>query len=163
MRAAGGKPPRAVRERRPPLHADKAPQRGEADLRRPEFLCPGTWVSRKAAWSPSTPAGFRALWEERPRERTFASIGGRSVAQPRLQRTHGAHYSFSGQTTSARPWTPLLLEMKEKISKAASCDFNMCLVNYYCDGTQYAGAHRDDTRQMVEGTPVATQSWGESR
>lgn len=63
------------------------------------------------------------IWKQKP------SIFGHM--QPRLTDSYGnndATYRYSGTVNVALPWTPTLLEMKEKI-EAVQGKYNYCLLN----------------------------------
>ena len=58
-------------------------------------------------------------------------VFGKYFRLPRSQTGYGdpgLTYSFSGVTVYARPWNPLLLELKEHVEKACGVSFNFVLV-----------------------------------
>lgn len=77
----------------------------------------------------------------------------------------GLHYTYSGITRTARPWTPLLLAIKERVEArtAAVCTarFNSCLLNLYADGRQDMAWHSDDEAEL--GPVIASLSFGAVR
>lgn len=123
----------------------------------------GSWIELRRRWMPSSDAGFAKMWATAPSERVVIKIHGKPVALPRLQRTYGMGYAYSGQTTTPEEWTEQMKRVRSRVDAAAGCNYNMCLVNYYADGTQYIGPHSDDVKQLVPGAPIAGLSWGASR
>ena len=66
--------------------------------------------------------------------------------QPRLIASYGEPgiiYRYSGRDNVALPWTPNLLEIKEKIEAVRGC-YNYCLLNRYRSGQDSMGMHADD-------------------
>jgi len=82
------------------------------------------------------------VWEQKP------GIFGHM--QPRLTASYGddgATYRYSGTVNVALPWTPALLEIKEKI-EAVQGKYNFCLLNRYRSGQDSIGMHADDEPEM---------------
>ncbi|MDO4693701.1 MAG: alpha-ketoglutarate-dependent dioxygenase AlkB [Eikenella sp.] len=77
----------------------------------------------------------------------------------------GLHYTYSGITRSTRPWTPLLLAIKQRVEAhtAAVCAarFNSCLLNLYADGRQGMTWHSDDEAGLDP--LIASLSFGATR
>jgi hypothetical protein len=70
--------------------------------------------------------------------------------QPRLTASYGDEgvtYRYSGTVNVALPWTPTLLEIKQKI-EAVQGQFNYCLLNRYRTGQDSMGMHADDEPEM---------------
>ncbi|BFZ04374.1 hypothetical protein BsWGS_07413 [Bradybaena similaris] len=91
---------------------------------------------------------------------------GRRIQIPRKQVAHGdtgLTYSFSGNTVPARPWTPLLINIRDQISAATGYQFNFVLINRYKDGHDYMGEHKDDEKDLFPGYPIASLSLGQPR
>ncbi|MCX7395749.1 MAG: alpha-ketoglutarate-dependent dioxygenase AlkB [Planctomycetales bacterium] len=94
-------------------------------------------------------------WEQKPG--IFGSM------QPRLTAAYGDQgitYRYSGTINVARPWTPLLLEIKEKI-EAVQGPYNYCLLNRYRSGSDSMGWHADDEPEM--GNSIGSLSLGATR
>ena len=89
---------------------------------------------------------------------------GRLVPVPRWSQTYGRDYKFSGTVQHAMRvpdvLAPLLVWSKTHIDARV----NGILVNWY-DGAHghKIGAHRDDEKELLEGAPIITISFGESR
>ncbi|MDA9983358.1 alpha-ketoglutarate-dependent dioxygenase AlkB [Gammaproteobacteria bacterium] len=88
------------------------------------------------------------------------------VPIPRLQTAYGdtgMSYRFSGVTVYARPWIPILLDLKEIITERSDFKPNFVLVNYYRSGNDYIGWHSDDEKDMGEFPEVVSLSLGARR
>lgn len=107
---------------------------------------------------------FDELWDMHPAERPTAVNHGREVELPRWQYAFDRDYSFTGQTSVARPRPALLDGLLGWVKEAIDPRLNGILVNAY-DGRlgDYIGPHRDETRGLVRGSPIVTVSLGEGR
>jgi hypothetical protein len=95
------------------------------------------------------------VWEQKP------GIFGHM--QPRLTASYGDEgvaYRYSGTVNVALPWTPTLLEIKEKI-EAVQGQYNYCLLNRYRSGRDSMGMHADDEPEM--GDVIGSLSLGTTR
>lgn len=91
---------------------------------------------------------------------------GKLIDIPRKQVAYGdpgTSYSFSGIKVDAKPWIPLLLEIKRRVEIVSGETFNFCLVNRYKDGTDYIGYHADDEDDLSPTAPIGSVSFGASR
>ncbi|KAI8480630.1 Alpha-ketoglutarate-dependent dioxygenase alkB 2 [Branchiostoma belcheri] len=75
----------------------------------------------------------------------------------------GLSYRFSGVEIPARPWSPLLRTIKDRIQEVTGQEFNFVLINRYKDGLDYIGEHRDDEEGLVQNAPIASLSLGQKR
>ncbi|XP_070571927.1 DNA oxidative demethylase ALKBH2-like [Ptychodera flava] len=85
---------------------------------------------------------------------------------PRQQVAHGDEgltYTFSNNCIPAKPWTPLLMEIRDKISHFTGHKFNFVLINRYKDGNDHMGEHQDDEKDLVPTAPIASLSLGQPR
>jgi len=95
------------------------------------------------------------VWEQKP------GIFGHM--QPRLTASYGddvVTYRYSGTINVALPWTPTLLEIKEKI-EAVQGRYNYCLLNRYRSGQDSMGMHADNEPEM--GSVIGSLSPGATR
>ena len=95
------------------------------------------------------------VWEQKP------GIFGHM--QPRLTASYGDEgvtYKYSGTVNVALPWTPTLLEIKEKI-EAVHGEYNYCLLNRYRSGQDSMGIHADNEPEM--GNVIGSLSLGSTR
>lgn len=93
-------------------------------------------------------------------------FGSRVVASPRLAAWHGdprAVYTYSGIRNSPAPWTETLQEIRTYLMNAIGIQFNSVLLNYYRDGNDSMGWHRDNERELGEEPVIASISLGEKR
>jgi alkylated DNA repair dioxygenase AlkB len=94
-------------------------------------------------------------WEQKP-----ALFG---HMQPRLTASYGdagVTYRYSGTVNVALPWTPALLEIKEKIESVQG-EYNYCLLNRYRSGSDSMGWHADDEPEM--GNVIGSLTLGATR
>ncbi|XP_063769328.1 DNA oxidative demethylase ALKBH2 [Pseudophryne corroboree] len=85
---------------------------------------------------------------------------------PRKQVTFGdagLTYTFSGITLSPKPWIPVLDLIRERVKSATGHLFNFVLINRYKDGNDHIGEHRDDEKELIPQSPIASVSFGASR
>ena len=95
------------------------------------------------------------VWEQKP------GIFGHM--QPRLTASYGNEgvtYRYSGTVNVALPWTPTILEIKEKIETVQG-QYNYCLLNRYRSGQDSMGMHADDEPEM--GNVIGSLSLGATR
>ena len=91
---------------------------------------------------------------------------GKLIMQPRLTAFFGdpgLNYTYSGLTVQAETWTEPLLEIKRKLEEKCEDTFNCCLLNYYRDGKDYMGWHRDNERSLGQYPVIASVSFGAQR
>ncbi|XP_072164440.1 LOW QUALITY PROTEIN: DNA oxidative demethylase ALKBH2-like [Diadema setosum] len=75
----------------------------------------------------------------------------------------GVTYKYSGVTVPAKPWTPLLSTIRDRIQEVTGHTFNFVLINRYANGSDYMGEHRDDEKDLVATSPIASLSLGQHR
>lgn len=83
--------------------------------------------------------------------------------QPRLTAAYGdagLTYRYSGTVNVALAWTPVLLEIKQRI-EAVMGRYNYCLLNRYRSGQDSMGMHADDEPEM--GNIIGSLSLGATR
>jgi alkylated DNA repair dioxygenase AlkB len=96
-----------------------------------------------------------SAWEQKPG--VFGHL------QPRLTASYGDEgvtYRYSGTINVAIPWTPTLLEIKQKIELVQG-RYNYCLLNRYRFGQDSMGMHADDEPEM--GNVIGSLSLGAIR
>ena len=97
---------------------------------------------------------------------SVVKVFGKTHKIPRRQTAFGdpgTSYSFSGTTLSANPWIPRIKGLKEIVEMAAEQTFNFVLVNYYRNGLDHMGEHRDDERELCPLSSIASLSLGQER
>lgn len=93
-------------------------------------------------------------------------IMGKVYKIPRRQAAFGdsgLSYRFSGVTVPAHPWIPVLQEIRNSLVGFLGEKFNFVLVNFYKDGRDHIGEHRDDERDLVDKSSIAGLSFGQER
>jgi alkylated DNA repair dioxygenase AlkB len=101
------------------------------------------------------------LWKQEP-----VKIMGLEIMQPRLTAWYGdkgKSYSYTGITMQPLAWTEELLLIKDKIEKASGQTFNSALLNYYRDGNDSVGWHRDNERSLGTNPVIGSVSFGTPR
>lgn len=96
-----------------------------------------------------------SAWEQKP--------GVFGKMQPRLTASYGddgVTYRYSGTENVALPWTPTLLEIKEKIESRLG-RYNYCFLNRYRSGQDSIGMHADNEPEM--GPIIGSLSLGATR
>ncbi len=91
---------------------------------------------------------------------------GRQVMQPRLTAWYGDEgksYTYSGITMQPKPFTQHLLTIKERAECLTGASFNSALLNYYRDGNDSMGWHRDNEKELGINPVIASVSFGGTR
>lgn len=100
-------------------------------------------------------------WKQEP-----IFLFGKEIMQPRLTAFYGdsgKDYGYSGIRMAANIWTPELAEIKQKIEAVAGVIFNGALINYYRDGNDSMGWHRDNEKELGKTPVIGSVSFGASR
>lgn len=100
-------------------------------------------------------------WKQEP-----IKIMGREIMQPRLTAWHGdagKSYRYSGIIMNPAPWIPELLIIKERIQEVSGQTFNSVLLNFYRNGQDSMGWHRDNEKSLGADPVVGSVSFGASR
>lgn len=107
---------------------------------------------------------FQEFWNLHPEAYHTIIIRGKEIPTPRWQQAYGKNYSYTGSQNNALPISEELIPFLEWPQENIHPDLNGLLLNWY-EGQRkhYIGAHRDDTRQLVNETPIVTISLGEER
>uniref|UniRef100_A0A8C4WTV1 DNA oxidative demethylase ALKBH2 n=3 Tax=Eptatretus burgeri TaxID=7764 RepID=A0A8C4WTV1_EPTBU len=85
---------------------------------------------------------------------------------PRQQASYGDPgfmYRYSGLSLSPEPWVPVLNRIRHDLECHLGLAFNFVLVNRYRNGLDHIGEHRDDEKELVPCSPIASVSLGASR
>lgn len=109
---------------------------------------------------------LRSLIDEIRWRQEHVTLWGRTYPQPRLVAFYGDDglgYTYSGVTLGALPWTPLLLELKDRVEALSGGRFNTVLLNYYRDHRDSMGLHADDEPELGPEPVIASLSFGEER
>ncbi|MHA4847609.1 alpha-ketoglutarate-dependent dioxygenase AlkB family protein [Flavitalea antarctica] len=109
---------------------------------------------------------FSQLREQVPWRQEPIKMFGKEIMQPRMTcwfSDPGISYSYSGITMNAHPWIPPLLEIKARIEQLAGVRFNGALLNFYRDGNDSMGWHRDNEKELGKNPVIASVSFGSER
>ena len=109
---------------------------------------------------------FHQLKSEVAWEQKVIRIFGKEVPEPRLTAWYGdatAIYTYSGIEMQPRPWIPILLDLKQLTERACAATFNSGLLNYYRQGNDSMGWHRDNEKELGKEPLIASVSLGSAR
>lgn len=91
---------------------------------------------------------------------------GKQVMQPRLTALYGnpaQPYAYSGIAMHPLTWTPVLEEVRDKIQSITNMEFTHVLCNYYRDGQDSMGWHRDNEPVLGKNPTIASVTFGATR
>ena len=88
---------------------------------------------------------------------------GRPVELPRGQAAYGKDYHFSGTSKKSEPIPECLMPLTEWVQTNIYAGLNGLLNNYYTGQREWIGQHHDSIKNMVNGAPIVTVSFGETR
>ena len=100
-------------------------------------------------------------WKQEP-----IKIFGKEIMQPRLTALYGnseKRYGYSGIIMQPLVWTDFLLEIKNRVEEKSKTNFTHVLLNYYRDGKDSMGWHRDNESVLGQNPIIASLSFGETR
>jgi alkylated DNA repair dioxygenase AlkB len=100
-------------------------------------------------------------WRQEP-----IKMFGKEVLQPRLTAWYGDEgksYSYSGITMQPQTWTDELLQIKHRIEAFAGVRFTSALLNYYRNGHDSMGWHRDNEKELGLNPVIGSVSFGAPR
>jgi alkylated DNA repair dioxygenase AlkB len=75
----------------------------------------------------------------------------------------GVEYRYSGVTKVGLPWNAGLKALRARLEERTGVRFNSCLLNWYADGGQGMGWHRDDEKSLGQNPVIASLSFGAER
>lgn len=91
---------------------------------------------------------------------------GKKIMQPRLTALYGdpnVAYGYSGIIMNTLPWNATLIFIKSKVEEITKSNFTHVLMNYYRDGQDSMGWHRDNEKNLGKNPTIASVSFGISR
>ena len=100
-------------------------------------------------------------WKQEP-----VVIMSKKVMQPRLTAWYGDEgksYRYTGITMHPHPWTKELLLIKERIEELSGQIFNSVLLNFYRNGNDSVGWHRDNEKSLGINPVIGSVSFGAAR
>ena len=75
----------------------------------------------------------------------------------------GITYTYAGVKKLGLEWTEPLLGVKQKVEAITGAKYNACLLNLYHEGEQGMGWHRDNEKEIVTESSIASVSLGAVR
>lgn len=98
-------------------------------------------------------------------------IFGKSVLVPRLVAWYGdKNYAYSDVVHVGKKWNDKLIEIKEllnqlniKLNPIFQNNYNSVLLNFYANGEQYMGYHKDNEKSLGNQPTIASISLGANR
>ena len=129
----------------------------------------GAWVAHVEDFVPDHARLMQTLVQTLPLRQEPLVLFGKQRSTPRLTSWHGdahCHYRYSGRTFAPTPWTPELAALRDRLRASTHYPFNCVLANYYRDGTDSMGAHRDNEPELgphPDDVAVASVSLGARR
>ncbi len=109
---------------------------------------------------------YESLLKNNPWENDKIKIYGKEITTKRKVAWFAENalpYQYSNQVKTPRPFSPLLLELKNLVQKFTSKNYNACLLNYYHDGSEYMGWHADNEKSIASNSSIASLSFGATR
>lgn len=103
----------------------------------------------------------KVIWRQEP-----VKIMGREILQPRLTALYSdieKIYSYSGITMKPHRWFHELTLIKEKVEVFLNHKFTTVLLNYYRNGVDSMGWHRDNEKSLGKNPTIASLSFGAPR
>jgi alkylated DNA repair dioxygenase AlkB len=91
---------------------------------------------------------------------------GKQVMQPRLTALYGdpeVSYGYSGIEMAPLAFTPALAKIHESLQKFTQKEFTHVLCNYYRDGNDSMGWHRDNEPVLGRNPSIASLTFGATR
>lgn len=72
-------------------------------------------------------------------------------------------YTYAKITKKARPWIPILVELKKLVEERSGENFNSCLLNLYHDGSEGMAWHSDAEKELKRHGAIGSLSLGAAR
>lgn len=111
-------------------------------------------------------AYYHSLMKEVEWKQETIFLFGKDILQPRLtawQSEEGIDYTYSGRTMKSVPFTDTVLQIKQNIESKYSHGFNSVLLNFYRNGNDSMGWHRDNEKDLGVNPVIASVSLGAER
>ena len=75
----------------------------------------------------------------------------------------GITYTYAGVKKSGLQWTKALDGIKQKVEAITGASYNACLLNLYHEGEEGMGWHRDNEKEIIPESSIASLSFGAVR
>ena len=109
---------------------------------------------------------FKSLQEGLAWQQEAIWMFGKQVLQPRLTALYGdpkVPYGYSGIAMEAIPFTDELAQIKNSLQDFTQQEFTHVLCNYYRDGRDSMGWHRDNEPVLGRNPTIASLTFGATR
>ncbi len=107
---------------------------------------------------------FEDLWNLHPVEFGEFHFQGKIIPTPRWQTPILKDYTFSRATHRKYDINhPLLDKLIAWASERSGYEYNSGVIVWYQDGNHYIGKHADDERELVDGAPIYSFTYGQER
>lgn len=140
----------------PPSTPESRPKKGIVNLGRESWLLHDE-LPKSLSWD------YDALWNCHPPEFGEVLMFDRMVSTPRWQQAYMRPYYFTGILHDAPPLPPCFSPFLDWANDTGHRPYNAALINWYKDGSQYIGPHKDSDRQLLEGSTIMSISLGGTR
>lgn len=124
------------------------------------------WLKRQFYDAQTATDLLDTLIEETHWEQPIVRMGARKIPSPRLSAWYGerdAIYTYSRMVNIPLPMTSFLEAVRDDLQTAIGIRFNSVLLNYYRDGQDSIGWHRDNEPELGKEPVIASLSLGETR
>lgn len=108
------------------------------------------------------PQLFSVLKADVPWQQRQIRMFGKTHDEPRLTAWFGPGYTYSGVEQQPAAFPPFLEDLRYRLCERFNFPFNGVLLNYYRDGKDYMGWHRDNEKSMDQRC-IASASFGTER
>lgn len=107
---------------------------------------------------------FEQLWNLQPEEKGKIRMFGKWIEIPRKQKSFLRDYEFCGaKNTGEEKLPPALETLLRWVNTLDYGMFNQVFVNWYADGGDYIGQHRDDEPEILKDSAIVSVSFGAAR
>lgn len=126
-------------------------------------LFPDVWMDNGDLPSKLGNIDFNKLWNLHPDDLGKVKIMEKEISTPRYQQSYDKPYYYSGMFHPALPLPEEFKPFLEWANNQGYGAFNMTVINYYRNGTDYIGKHSDNENQLVKDSPIISVSIGSPR
>ncbi|MFT4778496.1 MAG: alkylated DNA repair dioxygenase AlkB [Flavobacteriales bacterium] len=105
---------------------------------------------------------FQSLTSEIQWQQNSIRVFGKVHLEPRLTQWYGPPYSYSSIHWPEQPFSALLRSLKIRVEHYSEFGFNACLANYYRDGNDAMGWHRDNEPE-IDQRVISSVTFGAER
>jgi len=116
--------------------------------------------------SPEAERLFQQLMDNLQWRQEYIRIQGKVLPIPRLQAWYGdpgTGYGYSGIKLEPLPWTPELIQIRERLQELTARNFNSVLCNLYRNGQDSVAWHADNEAELGTNPVIASVSLGATR